>query len=142
MPVEAPESSQESTLSPNSELNALATPAEPELDRSSRRPPDEQYKEMAPTASVWKTCEDEGGKFDREMVADWGDGLDMLLVFVIASPMADCSYKTPFSSYGYAVLRTIQTKPCSAYPSASPDSLKDLEREAMDQEFPVVGERG
>ncbi|KAF8898302.1 hypothetical protein CPB85DRAFT_1565549 [Mucidula mucida] len=36
---------------------------------------------MSPTSRLWKTYEDEAGKYDLERVADWRDGLDILLVF-------------------------------------------------------------
>ncbi|KAF8869206.1 hypothetical protein CPB85DRAFT_1262449 [Mucidula mucida] len=36
---------------------------------------------MSPTSRLWKTYEDEAGKYDLECVADWRDGLDILLVF-------------------------------------------------------------
>ncbi len=54
-------------------------------DYEQKYPPDKQYKEMSPTSRLWKTYEDEAGKYDLERVADWRDGLDILLVFVSAA---------------------------------------------------------
>ncbi|KAF9026230.1 hypothetical protein BDZ89DRAFT_1134946 [Hymenopellis radicata] len=51
------------------------------FDYECKYPPDEEYKEMGPSARVWKTCVDEFTKYDHEMVANWRDGLDTLLVF-------------------------------------------------------------
>ncbi len=53
-------------------------------DYEQKYPPDKQYEEMSPTSRLWKTYEDEAGKYDLERVADWRDGLDILLVFVSA----------------------------------------------------------
>ena len=43
---------------------------------------DEEFKEMGSMARLWKVFLDECAKFDAEMVDDWRDGLDVLLVFV------------------------------------------------------------
>ncbi len=37
---------------------------------------------MGPMARVWKTFLEEYSKFDSDMVEDWRDALDVLLVFV------------------------------------------------------------
>ncbi|KAF9024508.1 hypothetical protein BDZ89DRAFT_120003 [Hymenopellis radicata] len=42
---------------------------------------DEKFKEMGPMARVWKTFLQEYSKFDSDMVEDWRDALDVLLVF-------------------------------------------------------------
>ncbi|KIY66601.1 hypothetical protein CYLTODRAFT_323821, partial [Cylindrobasidium torrendii FP15055 ss-10] len=42
---------------------------------------DPPHKEMGPAARLWKVYNDEASKFDSDMVDDWKDGLDMLLVF-------------------------------------------------------------
>lgn len=43
---------------------------------------DVPHTEMGPTARLWKVYNEEAAKFDDDMVEDWKDGLDMLLVFV------------------------------------------------------------
>ncbi len=43
---------------------------------------DEKFKEVGPMARVWKTFLEEYSEFDSDMVKDWRDALDMLLVFV------------------------------------------------------------
>ncbi len=43
---------------------------------------DEKFKEIGPMARMWKTFLKEYSKFDSNMVKDWRDALDMLLVFV------------------------------------------------------------
>ena len=47
---------------------------------------DEEFKEMGPMARVWRVFLDECGAFDAEMVEDWRDALDVLLVFVSLHP--------------------------------------------------------
>ncbi|KAF9024482.1 hypothetical protein BDZ89DRAFT_1162207, partial [Hymenopellis radicata] len=42
---------------------------------------DEKFKEMGPMVRVWKTFLEEYSKFDSDMVEDWRDALDVLLVF-------------------------------------------------------------
>ena len=37
---------------------------------------------MGPMARIWKVFLDECGSFDVEMIDDWRDALDVLLVFV------------------------------------------------------------
>ncbi len=37
---------------------------------------------MGPRARIWKIFWDECTKYDSDMVEDWRDGLDVLLVFV------------------------------------------------------------
>ncbi len=44
---------------------------------------------MGPTARVWMTYNDEATKIAVEVVEDWREGLDMLLVFV-SSAIAFC----------------------------------------------------
>lgn len=43
---------------------------------------DEEYTEMGPMARVWNMFLDECNRLDLNMVDDWRDGLDVLLVFV------------------------------------------------------------
>ncbi|KAF8913590.1 hypothetical protein CPB85DRAFT_1187569, partial [Mucidula mucida] len=50
-------------------------------DYEQKYPSDERYKEMSEKSRVWKTYMDESTKFDLDMVENWRDGLDMLLVF-------------------------------------------------------------
>lgn len=52
------------------------------FDYEQKYPSDERYKEMSEKSRVWKTYMDESTKFDLDMVENWRDGLDMLLVFV------------------------------------------------------------
>ena len=52
------------------------------FDYEQKYPDDEEYKEMGPMARIWKVFLDECGKFDTEMVENWRDALDVLLVFV------------------------------------------------------------
>ncbi|KAF9026216.1 hypothetical protein BDZ89DRAFT_41621 [Hymenopellis radicata] len=51
------------------------------FDYEQKYPPDDEYKEMSETARVFETYMDECTKFDFDMVENWRDGLDMLLVF-------------------------------------------------------------
>ncbi|KAF8897016.1 hypothetical protein CPB85DRAFT_202166 [Mucidula mucida] len=51
------------------------------FDYELKYPVDEKHKEMSATGRVWKTYMDESTKFDVDMVENWRDGLDMLLVF-------------------------------------------------------------
>ncbi|KAF9008559.1 hypothetical protein BDZ89DRAFT_1078940 [Hymenopellis radicata] len=51
------------------------------FDYERKYPPDKEFKEMAPTARVWMTYNDEATKIVVEAVEDWREGLDMLLVF-------------------------------------------------------------
>ncbi|KAF9026231.1 hypothetical protein BDZ89DRAFT_41990 [Hymenopellis radicata] len=55
-------------------------PSDP-FDYEHKYPPDAKYKEMADRSRVFKTYMDESTKFDFDMVENWRDGLDMLLVF-------------------------------------------------------------
>ncbi|KAF8887409.1 hypothetical protein CPB85DRAFT_1441716 [Mucidula mucida] len=50
-------------------------------DYEQKFPEDEKFKEMGPMARVWKTFLEEYSKFDSDMVEDWRDALDVLLVF-------------------------------------------------------------
>ncbi|KAF8885846.1 hypothetical protein CPB85DRAFT_1173866, partial [Mucidula mucida] len=50
-------------------------------DYEQKYPPDEENKEMSETGRVFKTYMDECTKYDFNMVENWRDGLDMLLVF-------------------------------------------------------------
>ncbi len=52
------------------------------FDYEQKYPPDEENKEMSETGRVFKTYMDECTKYDFNMVENWRDGLDMLLVFV------------------------------------------------------------
>ena len=52
------------------------------FDYEQKYPEDEEYQEMGPMARIWKVFLDECGKFDTEMVENWRDALDVLLVFV------------------------------------------------------------
>ncbi|KAF9026227.1 hypothetical protein BDZ89DRAFT_41912 [Hymenopellis radicata] len=51
------------------------------FDYEQKYPVDEKHKEMSATGRVWKTYMDESTKFDLDMVENWRDGLDMLLIF-------------------------------------------------------------
>ncbi|KAF9030733.1 hypothetical protein BDZ89DRAFT_949358, partial [Hymenopellis radicata] len=51
------------------------------FDYEQKYPSDEKYKEMSAKSRLWKTYMDESTKFDSDMVENWRDGLDMLLVF-------------------------------------------------------------
>ncbi|KAF8877959.1 hypothetical protein CPB85DRAFT_1153808, partial [Mucidula mucida] len=50
-------------------------------DYEQKYPPDDEYKEMSERSRVFKTYMDECTKFDLDMVENWRDGLDMLLIF-------------------------------------------------------------
>ncbi|KAF9030738.1 hypothetical protein BDZ89DRAFT_907670, partial [Hymenopellis radicata] len=50
-------------------------------DYEQKYPPDEEYKELSERSRFYKTYMDECTKFDFDMVENWRDGLDMLLVF-------------------------------------------------------------
>ncbi len=45
-------------------------------------PEDEKHEELGPFARFWRTYLDERAVFDAEMIEDWRDRLDVLLVFV------------------------------------------------------------
>ncbi|KAF8915537.1 hypothetical protein CPB85DRAFT_412083 [Mucidula mucida] len=50
-------------------------------DYEQKYPEDEEFHEMGPRARIWKIFWDECTKYDSDMVEDWRDGLDVLLVF-------------------------------------------------------------
>ncbi len=52
------------------------------FDYEQKYPPDEEFKELSERSRFYKTYMDECTKFDLDMVENWRDGLDMLLVFV------------------------------------------------------------
>lgn len=51
-------------------------------DYEQNYPPDAPYRELSPSARVWRTCMDENKKIDADLLGGWRDSLDVLLVFV------------------------------------------------------------
>ncbi|KAF8918477.1 hypothetical protein CPB85DRAFT_1282256 [Mucidula mucida] len=51
------------------------------FDYEQKYAPDAEFKEMSERSRVFQTYQDEATKFDVDMVENWRDGLDMLLVF-------------------------------------------------------------
>lgn len=60
------------------------------FDYEQKYPDDEPYTELSPMARIWKVFLDECAKFDAEMVEDWRDALDVLLVFVCRPSKPAC----------------------------------------------------
>ncbi len=52
------------------------------FDYEEKYPEDPIYAECSPTARVWRAFIEESQKFDTEIVDDWRDTIDVLLVFV------------------------------------------------------------
>ncbi len=63
-------------------IRTVTNPLSDPFDYEQKYPPDETFKEMSERSRVFKTYMDECTKFDFDMVENWRDGLDMLLVFV------------------------------------------------------------
>ncbi|KAF8908448.1 hypothetical protein CPB85DRAFT_1436070 [Mucidula mucida] len=78
-------------------------------DYEQKYPPDKQYEEMSPTSRLWKTYEDEAGKYNLERVADWRDGLDILLVFAAL-------FSAVKSRIQHAILDALQNHAVQAIP--------------------------
>ncbi|KAK0200816.1 hypothetical protein DFS33DRAFT_1386750 [Desarmillaria ectypa] len=51
------------------------------FDYEDKYPEDPIYEETAPTARVWRTYLDKSQRFDADIVSDWRDTVDILLVF-------------------------------------------------------------
>lgn len=51
-------------------------------DYEQKYAPDEEYREMSEKSRFWKTYADESTKSDLEMIGNWKEGLDSLLLFV------------------------------------------------------------
>ncbi|KAK0463280.1 uncharacterized protein EV420DRAFT_1237260, partial [Desarmillaria tabescens] len=50
-------------------------------DYERKFPEDKRYEELGPAARVWRTYLEECATFDVQMVSEWRDGLDVLLIF-------------------------------------------------------------
>ncbi|KAG7443330.1 uncharacterized protein BT62DRAFT_1078692 [Guyanagaster necrorhizus] len=50
-------------------------------DYEQKFPEDKQHEELGPLARVWRTYLEECDAFDKEMLDEWRDGLDVFLVF-------------------------------------------------------------
>ncbi|KAF8869092.1 hypothetical protein CPB85DRAFT_863149 [Mucidula mucida] len=74
------------------------------FDYEQKYPVDEKHREMSATGRVWKSYMDESTKFDVDMVENWRDGLDMLLVFVSLSPSFTTSRFEKFDTAVQAAL--------------------------------------
>ena len=53
-----------------------------EYDYEVKYPPDERYHELGENARVWRVYLDEAGEYDRDMIGQATDSLDVHLVFV------------------------------------------------------------
>ncbi len=59
----------------------MASDAAPR-DYKTRYPPDPYGQEMSAMARIWSIYLDEAADFDANMLAEWRDTIDVLLVFV------------------------------------------------------------
>ncbi|KAF9033742.1 hypothetical protein BDZ89DRAFT_545723 [Hymenopellis radicata] len=66
---------------------------------------DAPFQEMGEMARVWKMFLEEYMKYDTEMVEDWRDGLDVLLVFVRQIPSFRSFQLMKLTPSGRALLR-------------------------------------
>lgn len=51
-------------------------------DYKARYPPDPHGQEMSENARIWPIYNEEAADFDANMLAEWRDTIDVLLVFV------------------------------------------------------------
>ena len=56
--------------------------ADDPFDYERKDPDNNEITEMGSMSKIWNVFLDECGKFDVEMVEDWRDALDVLIVFV------------------------------------------------------------